>query len=238
MWYKLKRILIYPDGVTEKQVYPYKWTPWSNTLLYLPLESDVVDYSWRSISTTASWVSYTTVWWVTSAHIWNTWWISVAAWAVTKDLSEMTISLLFYLPTATYSSRRVLMEFNNNSYCNFSILNNANTTQMIWWYVLWDLNTDFSAQQWINIVYTGNSSNYKLYKNWVFIWQKSWSSTPRWTWTGSSSEIGQYIFCGRAWTSNTPFVNWNIREVIFEKKKRSDADVSKYYQRIKAKLWI
>ena len=22
MWYKLKRILIYPDGVTEKQVYP------------------------------------------------------------------------------------------------------------------------------------------------------------------------------------------------------------------------
>ena len=49
MWYKLKRILIYPDGVTEKQVYPAWngdlskiWTPTSFTL-----SSPIV--GWRSI---------------------------------------------------------------------------------------------------------------------------------------------------------------------------------------------
>ena len=56
MWYKLKRILIYPDGVTEKQVYPYKYPykPTSNTLLYMPLDWDLYK-SGTATSTVTPW---------------------------------------------------------------------------------------------------------------------------------------------------------------------------------------
>ena len=50
MWYKLKRILIYPDGVTEKQVYPAKM-PWYQEVEY-------IQSSWTQYINTGKTVSW------------------------------------------------------------------------------------------------------------------------------------------------------------------------------------
>ena len=58
MWYKLKRILIYPDGVTEKQVYP-----WLKTLTFdfaNDWQLNFTKYTWSLTMwyTSGSWISW------------------------------------------------------------------------------------------------------------------------------------------------------------------------------------
>ena len=62
MWYKVNKI-----RVGTQQVRPSWWTPWSNTLFYLPLESDTTDHSWRNIATNPSNITYWTLWGVNCA---------------------------------------------------------------------------------------------------------------------------------------------------------------------------
>ena len=49
MWYKLKRILIYPDGVTEKQVYPDKM-PWYQEVEYIQSSGTQYINTWLTVS--------------------------------------------------------------------------------------------------------------------------------------------------------------------------------------------
>ena len=59
MWNKIQRIYV----GDHYQVYP-KWKPWSNTVAYYPLTSDVKDYSWNWKNWTLNWSgsSYTWLW--------------------------------------------------------------------------------------------------------------------------------------------------------------------------------
>ena len=55
MWYKLKRIMMRPNGV-EKQVRPSGWQPWANTLCYYNINSNdtittIYDLSFTNIDT-------------------------------------------------------------------------------------------------------------------------------------------------------------------------------------------
>lgn len=244
MWYKLKRILIYPDGVTEKQVYPYKWTPWSNTLLYLPLESDVVDKSWKSWRTfTTSSISYTTVGGVPSVHIWTTWWIHLTApvplASSSIDKTKQTISILYYVTTQQSSTRRNLVEFSNqwNEYFGLVLKENTTLVQYNDSYSWYGSGTTIVTNQWNNVIVTADTTTRYIYINWQLAWSgSSWNTPPRWS-RQSSTEQMQSILCNR-WTSYAQWLNWNARELIIEDKMWSATDVSKYYQRIKNKLWF
>lgn len=75
-------VYLYPSNTeTElKNAYIGEYIPWtpdaSRTLLYLPLESNVTDYSGNNRSTSPSNISYWTLWWIQTAYnsSWN-WYI-------------------------------------------------------------------------------------------------------------------------------------------------------------------
>jgi len=61
MWYKLKRIMMRPNGV-EKQIRPSgwgEWQPWANTLWYLNLnQSDAVFTDYEGHTVNNNWITY------------------------------------------------------------------------------------------------------------------------------------------------------------------------------------
>ena len=107
MWYKLKRILIYPDGVTEKQVYPapirksidVRW----KTLAQIQAEwwglnywkSYTLDSNWISVSANNAWVAFYYPLSLSNAHnitlkyTWYTnWWGSWYWWGAALWISN------------------------------------------------------------------------------------------------------------------------------------------------------
>ena len=224
---------------------PYEWKPdASRTLLYLPLESDATDMSGNNRTTSPSSITYTTVGWITSAHIWTNWWISVSPlWFITNT-NPKTISFLYYVTSQTSSSRRYLMEraVKNKTYQNILILGNtsywncsaSNTIISTSWSVV--------ANSWQHVVITQNNDSndatgYKIYINWVLNNTTSWNAKPRWSWPNSYEQV-QNLFSNRDGLNTNQSLNGNVREIIFEDIEWSADDVSNYYTRIKAKLWF
>ena len=99
MWYKLKRILIYPDGVTEKQVYPWEIT-------------ETYTYSWWSWITQQKFYSIAKSWFkVTSINITGSWWpISSSVYntlvdvSINKDNSRTYQEVMFALNLGTWNT--------------------------------------------------------------------------------------------------------------------------------------
>ena len=242
MWYKLKRILIYPDGVTEKQVYPkYEWKPdASRTLLYLPLESNATDYSWNSISTTPSNVTYASLGWVMCANA-NGSSSKIQLSNISflpSDATGWTISFLIYWTSRTvWSTYRKALEFASSNAYIWAYYNTWNNGIWCNWFNNDGYITDSDAtlNSWHLITFTFDSTNCYAYFDGVFkFWWSRYSSNPIWWKTPDVTWF--YIFCNRGWNTNR--WSWWGRELIIEKVKRSAEDVSKYYQRIKAKLWF
>ena len=246
MWYKLKRILIYPDGVTEKQVYPkYEWEPdVSRTLLYLPLESNTNDYSGNNRTCTPTSVTFTTVGWVQSAHVWTTWWITVTPTNfITQSTQYKTTSVLVYVTSLQTSARRVVREWaiQNVEHHWLNIKENTNWNINIFsWTTSWmDLSSVIAPNTWILITETLWNWVHKVYVNWTLINTVTYTSTlPAWWSRPNSYQQSQTVLNWRGWVSSSQALNWNAREIIFENILWSAEDVSKYYQRIKAKLWL
>lgn len=220
------------------------WKPWSNTLLYLPLEEDVVDKSWKTWRTfTTSWISYTTVWWVKSIQTWSTWWVYLTApnplASSSIDKTKQTISVCYYVTSQQSSSRRILCEFAKQWDEYFTLVLKEDTTLVQYsdgwtWYWSW---TTIVANQWNNVIVTADTTERNIYINWQLAWTWSaWTDAPRWVWT-SSSQQAQWILCRRNGDYNQG-LNWNARELIIEDKMWSANDVLQYYQYITNKLWI
>lgn len=215
------------------------WKPWANTLLYLPLESNITDQSWNSRSTSATNVSFTTVWWLASASIPSNWYITIPNDIVSYSISERTVSCLIYVTSLQVSQRRSILRMLKNwvSYNNILILENttniydniatSSTTlsQAYWtWYLVNSRN---------NIVATCNSSWHNLYINWTKIATATWFDKPRWVKYNSINDAMK-IWGSDSWQ----WLNGNMREMIMEDVMWSDDDVSNYYNRIKSKLWL
>lgn len=247
---RIKRVLIWQNWV-ENQVRPsvYKREPTANTLLYLPLKSDIVDQSWQSTTRTftTSWTSFTTVWWVQSLNVASTWWIKLTAPYPLQDndkrTNPITVSMLIYVTSQSQSSRRTLFDIAATNWNRQWIALYENTSnirmQSSWWDTVYaTLTAPIIANQWMNIVYTITSSSTKLYVNWEL--KASWDWNPQWPWGNRpySRDNTQWIFCTRDVNNYGSWLNWNARELIMEEVEWSADDVSNYYNRIKAKLWF
>lgn len=222
-----------------------EWQPWENTLLYLPLESDVVDQSWQAttrVFTTSS-LSYTTVWWVPSVHIWSTGWIKLTTpYPLQSDVTKpMTLSILVYITNWQISTRRAIFDIaaTNWNRLFWAFKENTNNIQF------WNQDTDIYAQftdyinNWMHIVVTWSVWNpLKMYINWEL--KTTWWTNltrPRWNWP-YSHDNAQWILCDRNVNSYGDGLNWNARELILEDAEWTAQEVADYYTRIKSKLWI
>jgi len=220
-----------------KNAYIGEYIPWtpdaSRTLLYLPLESNATDYSWNSVSTTPSDVTYASLWWVMCANAnGSSSKISINSDVIPNWATAGTISAIVYLKSWTSNDSRFI-EYNrpnaffwlnyNSWYAVYCVWQTGVVTTKVWEY-----------NQWIHMLATFDSSWYEMYCNWVLV--NTWSSPSNVWWNPLWVEQNRYIFSDRDGIHN--FWNWWGRELILENKKRSADDVSKYYQRIKAKLWF
>lgn len=218
--------------------------PTTDTLLYLPLESDVVDMSWKSWRTfTTSSISYTTVWWVQSIHVWTSWWIKLTSpYPLQSDITKpLTVSVLIYR-TWTWNWNILDMASTGHQRLNCTIRS--------WniWIAPWEFNSStdnfyarLSTPQETNkrflITYTISTTATKLYIDWELKQSWNWWRYPRSYWNRNRDNT-QWILSDRSvWTYNT-WLNWNARELIIEEKERTADDISSYNSYIKNKLWI
>lgn len=221
------------------------WQPTEDTLLYLPLESDVVDMSWQAttrIFTTDS-LTYTTVDNIPSVHIWSTGWIKLTTpypLVPNTDTYPCTVSVLVY--TTNTNTNRYILDMAASYWNRQSIW--FYTTNGLWMGVYNDTNDSSYAtlqatltlSQWNHIVYTITTTSSKLYVNWVLV--DSWAGNPnypRWN-RPYGHDNTQWIFCERNYWSYARWLDWNARELIFEKKERTADEVANYYTWIKWQL--
>jgi len=229
MWYKLKRIMMRPNGV-EKQVRPKGWwQPWTNTLLYLPLNSTdtYTDQSGNSRSTTNTSVTFWTYQWVdcwyfngSSAHI-----------QVTPFSLSWTLTFCVWLYNiysgANYDCKILDARQWWNLYINFYAAS--------WWYAIWDwpISNNYTKNQWILFVSTVQNWDRKLYLKWNWLDQN-------YTWTASFSSFTPTTM--NIWNEHdnvaSRFFAWWMSNLILENKIWTAQEISDYYNLTKANYWI
>lgn len=231
MWYKLKRILIYPDGVTEKQVYPAWWKPNANTLAYYKFDWNLNDSSGNGRNLTNS-------------------------WAISYSSSPMSVNLT----SSSYLYRNSFDVFNHDWTLNVWFNLNARNTDSSGIFFTWQwannkaiilcientwkpiaafYNNDYvgstitQLNQRYNIcyVYDYTAKNIKVYIN--------ATKDIDWSATYTISDTTAYIWWLKFLSpqSRTAF-QWKLSQYIIENKQRTSQEIQNYYNNTKSNYWL
>ena len=230
MWYKLKRIMMRPNGV-EKQIYPKTWQPWANTEAYFPLEDDYIDKSKNNISMTKNWtISFTTLssWKKVANFQW---------WTIYSDNNFMSLLTNGYTVSYWYTVNKSSTNRRNQFYLwwDFRTLECWATTLETWWSGWWKTKLyyygdnsvwDTSHNGWLNVAITvENHTSVKMYINWNLYTSHS---------TTQSSWLLGIWYSASIWD----YHNWYMSEFIVENKIRTAQEISDYYNQTKANYWL
>ena len=229
MWYKVKRIMMRPNGI-EKQVYPKTRNPWANTIAYYPLENDVNDHSWNWYNLTPTNITYTTLssWLKVATFNWS------SSKATTSSFStyswNFTTSMWFYWNNIT--SQLAVMRCNAASDSSWKIRDihigapNRIRAIMNWGSVETGTNA-FTNNTWHHMVVTKEWSTWKLYIN------NSLKSTATVSYNTNTNMALWYRQFG-----NDRYWKWYISKFILENKVRTSQEISDYYNLTKSKYWL
>lgn len=245
MWYKLKRIMMRPNGV-EKQVRPSGWQPWANTVAYRPLnnvswlndlsgnQNHLIAYWGDGTFTNNSWSNNSTHYLKTTSSIW------FASW-------QSFFFSIFFKITGTDTS--------GGTYSNPRLF--APPTR--WYYIvtLWrpwnptwlDFNESNYWHEWTTpITYSipRNAWNFAYY-TWT-VWQSNWIwglITPDWV-NHNSATITPLVIQSwiitiwRNWDSgfNDAYFYWELSNAMIEDKLRTVQEVQDYYNLTKSNYWL
>ena len=240
MWYKLKRILIYPDGVTEKQVYPAWWKPWANTIAYYPLTSTstVNDMSGNSRNLTNNWTLFGTYGWVDCAYFDNTnskklYWTLPLTWNQTFTVN-------------VYVQRKWWIYTNDNP--NIFTLGSIWTTWRCFWvwaewnnyyYQFYTRGTDWisttvnTLDTWEMLTVTNDGSKITLYKNTTQILQQSVTLDVN----DTKFTIGSFPTMA-SWNGSWYRYNWYMSQFIVENRAWTADQIAWYYNQTKSLYWL
>ena len=232
------------DSKTGSVTTDFGWKPDSSrTMIYLQLENDFVDRSGNTRTITTSWLSYTTVWWVPSLHLWSSWWwILTSPYPLQSDPTKpITISVLIYVTSAQISSRRNIIEFactnwNRIFFCIRENTSNIELSSSQWETVYATLHAPVIANSWMHIVVTWTTNSTKLYVNWELKESWNWNPKPRWN-RPYGWDNKQAFFSRRDWDYANS-LQWNARELIMEQIEWDENFIRSYYNSIKHKLWF
>ena len=210
----------------------WKWKPWSNTLLYLPLNWNLNDESWNWYNWTwSAWTEkYATLSsWLQVAEF--SWWLSRVTTSFTQ--TPTTISLRWYKSTS-------LSDPSVNGYKLYAW--QASSDSGNWWRLrmvtssstqrLWYQNGSEEHQNqynykdtWVHMVATYNGSNTLFYINWSLVYTyTSWMNAQTWL----------YLWTSPRDTTSTYSLYWYVSNVIIEGKQRTAQEVAKYYNSTKS----
>jgi hypothetical protein len=225
---------------------PAIWTrtPWVNTLVYYPLETNVNDYSWNNRNLTNNWITFSDWVWVfdwnaigtyTNNSLWNN--LTAFTYSVFANPSQITTWTSYEEETIT--NINIFMKiFQNNAawtydkalwFCQAS---QAEAYIYEWWrkeiYATW-----VSTNDWCYLTFTRDWTNMKLYKNWVLASSTACTSTYIWY---TQATLG-------IWNDITSW--WHIKKyygklskVIVENKAWTATEIRNYFRQNKAQYWI
>ena len=235
MWYKLKRIMMRPNGV-EKQVRPSRWQPWANTIAYYPLDSTNTtnDLSWNSYNLTNSSISFGTYQWVDCAYNFGyNKWLYTSSW-YSFTLHDYTFGAWFYKDDSWNSTFRRIVWPYEYAY----LIYNKNTGR------LWVNNADTDAKSIVTtydrtrwnfflITFDSSTSTDKMYLNWelktTFV-DNEWTQRFNWrSWVA--------IWCNKA-SDSYDYWGWWISNVVIEDKVWTDQEIASYYNSTKWNYWL
>lgn len=218
---------------TEYKSY-YEWKPWANTLLYMPLNWDVLDYSGNENNGTWSWTTeYKTIWDKQYAYINTNSCINLTSSPIwTWNPDDFTFSCWVRINENSYWAQPVYLgsDSTNNRFClilNYYWVNRNNFQHINDIYVntiyLWPTtSTPEHKWEWINVIYTYEKATQTstLYIN----------NSQTWTDNGYPINIasgGNYRIARPLSDSN--FANYWLSEIIFENWIWSAQERSDYY---------
>ncbi len=241
MWYKLKRIMMRPNGV-EKQVRPSWWQPWANTVLYCPLKDDILDHSWNHTMTMTTSTYWTVAKDSTGFYYFNWWYISseayfwpITAWTlstwVKKSSSKSWWDNRFTWSVSTHykgsSPFHCWLAFNFGGYSWQNWTFNAGatswtTSQNVTWPTMWSW--ELWTMTYDNTVWA------KFYRNWTY--ENSFSNTNNLR----NDSLPTFIWATNPYTDQ--YLDWYLSDVIIEDKARTAQEIADYYNLTKWNYWI
>ena len=232
MWYKVKRIMMRPNG-EEKQVRPV-WKPWANTIAYYKLNWNLNDSSWNWYNWTwANWTEkYTTLSsWIQVAEF--SWWVSRVT--TTFSWTPKTVSVWAYKSTTLwdaypYDWKQIIWQNSADSW-NWWIFRNVSNNTILYQdgndYV--QLNDISYRDKWMHYLATVDGNVTKFYLNWEYKWSINKTinvNRSLWMWTSPYDNNSRYT------------LYWYISEVILEDMGWTAQEITNYYNQTKSLYWI
>ena len=211
----------YTDTCAVKQW----WWPWVNTLLYVPMETDLLDHSWNNIDITNYWISVNNT-------VLQDIWVWYFKWSADDRLEFSWIT--FWTNSFTISRWE---KSNSTSSWSGSRFSSARTTWSWAWLLLWYNQTNLYAWSWTswNVINWASAfnSNTGDWVHWTVI--RDWNNrktyrnkTLYWSWTASGSVWynTDVIWNYRPWDRN-PY-NWYMSRFIIESSVWDENYISEY----------
>lgn len=235
MWNKIKNIYI-----RTQKVRPIGWTPWANTVAYIPLKDDLLDHWPNQYTLTNSWGLVTIV--NDKANI--------GVWYFNGGARLLNTSISSWLPLWT-TAKTI------SCYVRFNYIGSTQAQNIVWFWRWWwgtdSANKSFflyrdsskklafttwwgvndhhtsittSDDTWYNLLATYDGTDYKVYVNWVL--NISGTITPN---TDGTTIVIGWTSDSRSWYEN--YVTWYISEIIIENQSWTADQITAYYNQTK-----
>lgn len=212
--------------VGDKLVFPDR-VPDSNIMLYLPLEDDIAEKTWRS-SITNYWVTLTTLNWI------KCWYLNWSSRIESNLHQYNNINHTLGVWVNLTSWEWWVISANPCWIYNWDTLSVASDSWTTASYISWVSWATWSIKKtWLNF----KNSWHHIMFSWGVLyvdWQSVWSGSGSYAWNQIYTIWGHTTnsSCSRA------FMKWYIREVLIGKTARTAQEVLKYYNYTKSKLWL
>ena len=223
-WYKIKRIL-----VGTKQVYPAAWKPWANTILYVPMENNLLDHSSNHFTLTNSWVALAQN--QANIPVWNFNGSAYLSWANRPLFNFRDFHLWCWLKLATIAESQFVFGGASSwdAFFGYQTFGGNNRLGVGRNGVAWDsvASITLNANEWYYICYDRQWSTFTISCNWTTIW----------TSTNSNNYVTSWWFrIGDDWEWYN--IYWYMSEFILENKARTTEERSEYYNLTKWNYWL
>jgi hypothetical protein len=229
MWYKLKRIMMRPNGV-EKQIRPkWEWQPWANTVAYYPLDADFNDASWNSRNLTNTNATITTLNGVDCAY-YNGSSYSTYTWA-TLPRTARTMSVWANGAAINDGVIVDIKKYNENNAWALATIFYGNSVLVADLSGV-DAGLPCQANTWYHVVATQEWNTVKIYVNWNLVWTES--NRPDY----STRTPNGWALWSQFNGFHNSALNWHLSKVILEDKVRTAQEIADYYDQTKWDYWI
>lgn len=220
------------------------YQPWSDTLVYYPLDWDFNDYSGNNRNLTNSGWTFVSGW---------QWQVAVFASGTTAYYQNNTLFNISYPFTYSVIFQTDAVQtwyYNSSNPYNMPMIGIQNwDTQStrdkelsVWlgWilgynynnWTYWVSGWSIVANTRYHAVYTFDWSTQKLYLNWTLVG----SNSCGWSYTGYSN--ARLVLAKQLNSGDVKPFTWKLSEVIMEKKVWTASEVTQYLNSIKSLYWI